>query len=71
MAKDEAIRHQKVFISLDAVLELQRKYTEYRQSADTKPVTDPAYNVTAYTRNGLEMAIDILGLPIPTRKGGS
>lgn len=62
MEKD-AIRNQKVFVSLNAVLALQREYTQYRQDAD-----DPnASHCTVYTRNGLERAILLLELPIPVR----
>lgn len=64
MAKDEAIRNQKVFVRLDNVMQLQRvygeacRYEEQRRSEGQFDAANAAY------RRGLGKAIQLLELPI-------
>lgn len=65
MEKDQAVRNQKVFIRLDAVLELQRDYA--RAIASEKEHMSRAHNdgQAGMYRKGLARAIALLELPIP------
>lgn len=67
MAKDEAIRNQKVFIRMDRVLELQRHYTFVARNAKgcaDRPNSDGVKLQAVARLQAVEKVIELLELPI-------
>ena len=63
MAKDEAIRNQKVFVRLDNVMDLQRRYERAKTGYD-KAVGDLAQSVWKARKEAFEEVIAVLQLPM-------
>lgn len=67
MAKDEAIQNQKVFVRMDAVLELQRYYTFVVRNVKNTEGRDGSDRVRQHAmgrKEAIEKTIQILELPI-------
>lgn len=66
MAKDNAVRNQKVFVSLGSVLELQQRYLNVVAMAKSvKLAQDPtSYDSLITQKRTLESIISLLELPI-------
>jgi hypothetical protein len=66
MAKDASIQNQKVFVRLQSVLDLQKRYHETaKYHAQLKAQGGTMAESVLERKRAFEMVIDILELPIP------
>jgi hypothetical protein len=64
MAKDEAIRNQKVFVRMSAVMALQRLYTAQKRSTMQQGQADDAKALNDARLDVFDKVIETLELPI-------
>lgn len=61
MAKDNAVQNQKVFVTLESVLDFQRVYLRMAAISDNNT---SGMNQALHSKRVMEQMIDLLGLPI-------
>ncbi len=64
MAKDNAVQNQKVFVSLEKVLEFQRQYLDTMAECKRLAANSTHCGSYAETRRAFERVIELFNLPI-------